>query len=113
MPFTNTRTEPYPDGAVHLFWVCIGRTFGHSNRFFGETMAMTGLQVKKLHHAILSGFSGSDLEQMMRLEMDERLDNIVPRDRPLNEIVFELIQWADQRGRINDLILAIQLARPN
>src|SRR5262245_13789164 len=75
-------------------------------------MTLKGPQAKKLHDAILSGFSGSDLEQLVRLELDEQLDNIV-RPGPLSAIVLELIQWADRQGRVNDLILAIQQARPN
>jgi hypothetical protein len=74
-------------------------------------MPLTGDQARQLHDAILSAFSRSDLEQLIRHELNEGLDAIAGSG-PLSEVVFELILWADQRGRTEELIRAVQRARP-
>ena len=74
-------------------------------------MALTGKQFQKLSKGILSGFSGADLEQLVRFELNERLDNIVASGA-LAEVVFELVTWGEQHGRTEELISALQRARP-
>jgi hypothetical protein len=76
-------------------------------------MALSGDQIRKLHYAILCGFRADDLEQLLRFDLNERLDNIVPTGRELSSVVFELIQWAERSGRADELIQAIRRARPN
>jgi hypothetical protein len=75
-------------------------------------MPLTGDHFQKLHDAILSAFSGADLEQLLRFDLNTRLDNIVPK-APMSEIVFRLIEWAEQRGRTEELVRALQRARPH
>jgi hypothetical protein len=73
---------------------------------------MTPAQLQKLQAAILSGFSGPDLEQLVRFEMDERLDALVSAG-PLRDVAFNLIEWAERVGRVDDLVRALGRARPN
>ena len=75
-------------------------------------MRLTGAQTKQLHDAILSAFSGSDLEQLVKFELNERLDNITPNGA-LGLVVFNLIQWAEREGRTEELTRTVQRARPN
>jgi hypothetical protein len=75
-------------------------------------MALTGAQAKKLSQAILSAFSGDDLEQLVRFDLNERLDNIVPAG-PLSTVVLRLIEWAENNGATQEFLQAIQRARPN
>jgi hypothetical protein len=75
-------------------------------------MRLTGEQAKELHDAILSGFGGSDLDALVRFDLNERLDSVVGNG-PLGSVVFSLIEWAERNGRIEDLIQAVQRARPH
>jgi HEAT repeat protein len=75
-------------------------------------MALSGTSEKRLHHAILSGFSRSDLERLVWFELNERLENIT-RPGPLNDVVFDLIHWAEKNGRTEELLRAIQRAQPD
>jgi hypothetical protein len=74
-------------------------------------MPLSAEQTKKLHAAILSGFSGNDLEQLARFELNERLDSLVPAGA-LSDVVLKLIDWAEKQGRVEDLVRAVQRARP-
>src|SRR5262249_42509627 len=74
-------------------------------------MRLSGDQTKKLHTAILGGFNGSDLEQLARLELGERVDNLV-KTGTLSDVVLHLIDWAEKHGRVEDLIRAVQRSRP-
>jgi hypothetical protein len=76
-------------------------------------MTLNGQQLLKLQNAILSGFNASDLEQLVRFELNERLDSLVATHGAFTNVVFELIQWAETRGRTAELIRALQRARPN
>jgi hypothetical protein len=72
-------------------------------------MALTGDQERKLHHAILLGFDGSELAELVRFHLEKRLDQI-NKDGP---VVLELIEWTERNGRTESLIKAVRLARPN
>lgn len=75
-------------------------------------MPLTGQQVKTLRDAIVSAYNGSDLEQLMRFELNERLDNLVSTNAPLPQIVLDLINWAEMNGRTPDLVAALRRTRP-
>ncbi len=66
-------------------------------------MKLTGKQLKQLHDALLSAFDRGDLQRMVRFELDENLGAIAGGGN-LSETVFNLIQWAERRGRIGDII---------
>src|SRR5437764_12834697 len=76
-------------------------------------MALNGQQLEMLMRAILSGFNASDLEQLVRFELNERLDSLVATNNAFMNVVFNLIEWAENRGRTEELIRALQRARPN
>src|SRR5262249_48070750 len=78
----------------------------------GGSMPLNGDQAQKLHDAIVDHFDRPGLERLVRFGLNERLDRI-SSDGPLDTVVFNLIQWADQRGRMTDLIQAVGQARPN
>jgi hypothetical protein len=60
---------------------------------------------------MVNGFSADDLDLLTRLELNERLGNIVAPST-LPEIAIDLIDWADKHGRLEDLVRAIRQARP-
>jgi hypothetical protein len=74
-------------------------------------MRLSADQTKKLHAAILAGYNGSDLEQLARFELGERLDNLV-KPGALPDVVLNLIDWAEKQDRVEDLIRAVQRGRP-
>jgi hypothetical protein len=77
-----------------------------------QAMWLTAQQTKKLHGAILSGFSASDLEQLTWFKLNKRLNEIVSAG-PISGVVWHLIHWAEMYGRLEDLVQAIRQARPN
>lgn len=67
-------------------------------------MALSGSQMKLISDALLSAYSRySDLARMMKFELDENLSHIV-KESDMRTAVFELIQWAESNGRIEELI---------
>lgn len=69
-------------------------------------MNLTGPEQKKLREALLHVFrKHSDLEQMLNDELDVSLSNITSAST-FEHTVFQLIQWALSRGRVQDLVAA-------
>jgi hypothetical protein len=73
---------------------------------------LNGPQKEQLRDAIVSGFRRSDLEQFTTLELDQALDNIAPPGVPLEYAAFSLIEWAENRGMTEQLLLALREGRP-
>ena len=62
-------------------------------------------QRPKLREALISAFPKKNgLERMLLDELNERLDNIVSGDN-LTDIVNNLIDWAESKGRLEELVL--------
>lgn len=69
-------------------------------------MALSGKQYKQLQEALLDAFPDqSDLAQMVRFGLDINL-NAISMGGSLAQIVFQLIQWSESRGRTYELIAA-------
>lgn len=61
----------------------------------------------EIENALRGAFlSYSDLEQMLFRGLGEHLRHHVPENVNLTDAIFHLVQWADTRGRANDLIEA-------
>ena len=56
-----------------------------------------GLQMEEILKAILDGYSKASLKQMLRLRLDKDLEDIVA-DGPLKNVVFDLLDVANQEG---------------
>ena len=73
-------------------------------------MKLSGSQKAALQKALLSAFRRSgDLKQMVTFGLDENLEAIAGTGA-LEDVIFELIEWADSRGRVEDLLAAAQNA---
>jgi hypothetical protein len=73
---------------------------------------LTKDQRKQLFDALLSAFQDADdLAHMVSFGMDVRLNNIVAVSNMPN-MIFNLIQWAEAAGRLDELITAARLAQP-
>lgn len=67
-------------------------------------MSLSGKQFQTLQDALLSAFqSRADLEQLTLFQLEENLNHIAGGDN-LSSIVFNLIQWAEARGRTQELV---------
>jgi Effector-associated domain 1 len=74
--------------------------------------SLTGPQKQQLHNAILAAFRENDLAELLLFDMDVRMRQVVEAG-PLRIVVFDLIDWVDQQGRINEFLTAIARARPH
>jgi vWA-MoxR associated protein C-terminal domain/Effector-associated domain 1 len=75
------------------------------NRLKGEHVA---LLCKALEDAIPEE---ETLEQLMLFSLDERLSNI-PKAKTYRALIFNLVNWAESRGKIRELIIAASLENP-
>ncbi|MEH2456804.1 effector-associated domain EAD1-containing protein [Nostoc sp.] len=63
-------------------------------------MQLTGIQRKELLLAIISAYPNeADLEIMVSFELEENL-NAIAGGNNLTEVVFNLIKWANSRGKL-------------
>jgi hypothetical protein len=74
-------------------------------------MGLNGAQTAKLRDAMLSGFNDPELEQFVRIKLNENLHELV-EGGPRSKVVFDLITWAERKGRVIELIRAVQEALP-
>lgn len=72
---------------------------------------LTGRQHRQLSDALLNAFSGSELQQLVRVGLEENL-NAIAGGSNLSETVFNLIEWAERRGRTAALLRAARNERP-
>src|SRR5690242_19996197 len=74
-------------------------------------MAMPGVTFKEIQDAIIDAYEEPDLKQVLRREMNVRMDVEVPPGA-FGDRVFELVQWAEQRGREVELVQVTARDRP-
>src|SRR5262249_25464906 len=75
-------------------------------------MPLTPQQVVELRDVILLGFKRSELDQLVDETLRTRLDIIVERGDFEYE-VYQLIKWAEARGKTRALIDAVANSRPH
>src|SRR4051812_4333590 len=73
--------------------------------------SLSGANARQLHEALVSAFDFQGLRQLMAYDLDEVLENVVGSGA-LDTVVYELIEWADRNGRVEDLIKAAAQNRP-
>jgi hypothetical protein len=75
-------------------------------------MKLSGAQYQELQQAFLSAFRSNDeLTRMVRFHLGESLAAIVAPGA-LAAVVFELIQWAESRGRLRELVAGALAENP-
>ena len=75
-------------------------------------MKLNGKQQSQFNEALCSAFTRETLARMVRFELDERLD-VITSGETLPDITFSLISWAEQYGRMADLVAAAPKHNPN
>jgi hypothetical protein len=73
---------------------------------------LTSAQIERLQTALLDAFDQAELAQLVRLELDQNLEAIAA-GAALEEIAFNLIQWAERHARTGDLVRGAQRRRPH
>jgi hypothetical protein len=78
---------------------------------WSASMALTGQQLRALRNALVDAFNYASFEQMLRFELDKRLENIAGKG-PLNSVAFTVIDTAEMEGWTLDLVRAARIANP-
>jgi hypothetical protein len=73
----------------------------------------TGEQARQLQGVLVSAFTHDDLAQVMRFDLNERLDAIVQQDAPLIPLAFQLVNWLDRQGRDTVVKFLIAIEKRN
>ncbi len=121
-----------PDGVIFAFDERGGSAAANADRFregaaptqddqtvagpFPEAVAdqpeqLTGAQIQALWQALLDGYTESTLAQLVRFQLNERLDTIAGGDN-FADRVYHLIDWAERTGRIEELVASAQAGNP-
>lgn len=72
----------------------------------GGPSAGRGALLARLAEAIQGAYDRDELRRALRLGMNETLDALVA-DRSFQHQVFELIEWAERRGRLEELVACL------
>ncbi len=73
---------------------------------------LTGEQLQALWQVLLDGYSESTLAQLVRFQLNERLDTIAGGEN-FSDQVYHLIDWAERTGRLSLLIAKAQAGNPS
>ena len=69
--------------------------------------ALSGPERQLLHGALLGAFpDAAAVERMLSFRLNLQMDHIVPANATLSSAMFEVIQWAEGRGQLPDLMKA-------
>src|SRR6266850_5900063 len=74
-------------------------------------MASQGIQLRMLRDALCSAFNPQTLEEMLRFELDQRLDQLAPRG-DIKEVAFWVIDKAEREGWLDRLVTAAAHSNP-
>ena len=75
-------------------------------------MKLTGQQRQRLNSGIVDAFDNRDeLGRAVRYGLNERLNLIAPSP-DFEQSVFELVEWAEREGRVEELVNALRAANP-
>ena len=73
---------------------------------------LKGKQLEALRDALVSAFPQyDDLKSMVLFELNERLQTHVERG-PMNRVATDLIEWAEAKGRLDELIAGARVQNP-
>ena len=76
-------------------------------------MRLTGPELRQVHDAIVQAFSLPDLAQVFQFVFDQPLAVAVNVNQPLGSATLDLLNWAQQRGQLAQLLRALGKERPD
>ncbi|MBS0206999.1 MAG: trypsin-like peptidase domain-containing protein [Planctomycetes bacterium] len=65
-----------------------------------------GVTFEEITNTLEASFDRDDLDMMLRKRMSEKLGNITGQNTALSKAIFDLVSWAERRGRTTELIRA-------
>src|SRR5688572_8991877 len=74
-------------------------------------MALTGQQLRALRNALADAFNPSSFEQMLRFELNKKVENIAGNG-PFNTVAYKVIDAAEMEGWTLDLVRAARITNP-
>ena len=77
-------------------------------------MKLSGVEYQKLVKSIVKAYpTKDDLAQIVMYSLEENIDAIVNSETTTQSIVFNLINWAETRGKLKNLLEIISQERPD
>jgi tetratricopeptide (TPR) repeat protein len=77
-------------------------------------MKLSGVEYQKLVESIVQAYpTKNDLAQIVMYSLEENIDAIVNSETTTQSIVFNLINWAETRGKLKNLLEIISQERPD
>jgi len=73
---------------------------------------LTGQERQQLHAALCGAFDHTGLAKLLSFQLNERLDAIATQGG-LDEVMLEVIEWAEIRGRVVELAEAAKRQQPD
>ena len=74
-------------------------------------MSLTGLQIGRIHKAILAAYTRDELERVLLTCMDVDFDHVVART-DFSAQVFALVRWANNHDRALELLKYVHEENP-
>lgn len=72
-----------------------------------------GIALKDIHAQIVDAFKPpANLGREVQFRLNVNLAAVVNASAPLDDVVFDLLQWADGQGRLGELVRELAAARP-
>ncbi|MDB9303340.1 effector-associated domain EAD1-containing protein [Nodularia spumigena CS-591/12] len=67
---------------------------------------LEGTESKEFYNALLDAYPDQNaLKKMVKFQLSENLEKIVATEKPYDDVVFDLITWAEAKGKLKDLII--------
>jgi hypothetical protein len=67
---------------------------------------------ERIHKLIQDAYDRNELEKVLLFRLNERLDRIAPGQADFDAIVFHVVLWADQHGRLVEFVREAAAGRP-
>jgi hypothetical protein len=74
---------------------------------------LNGPAIGELRNLIVSAFEPEELEQLLKIKMNKKLDAIVIQNSPMNTLVYDLLEAVNRDGQITLLLRVVSEAKPH
>jgi len=71
-----------------------------------------GIAFKDILNQVVDAYTLPGLTREVQFQLNVPLATVVNVQAPFEDVVFELVRWADQQGRVGDLVRELAAARP-
>jgi hypothetical protein len=88
------------------------RRSGNIDAGFSMRNAIIRQFAERIHRLIQDAYDRNDLAKVLLFRLNEQLDGIVPGQADFDAVVFHVVLWADQHGRLVEFVRAAASGRP-